>query len=1306
MTSESGERENGDDAERDDTDTASAESGPGQRQRTPENGVPPKDDSVDEDEEDEVEDEEEEEDEDEDEEPELKYARLTGRLGGVYRNGDATSAFLVAGDKMIIGTHNGNLHVYAIPTFQQLRVYHAHSASITAISIAPFPPPAPSGRSDAVARVVSQAHESARKPPSNSSKTSPSSKNPGQPLLPLTPSNAIHIATSSIDGNVCVASLVDPKDVLLRNFARPVQSVALSPDFRSDRSYLSGGLAGKLVLTMGGRAGTSSTASTSGGTAAAASGWLGSIGLSSNTAKDVVLHSGEGPISTVKWSLSGRFVVWINEKGIKIMRSNLRLESNESDFAWKRIAHVDHPYGQKWDEMSGVWKGRAEWIDMAGLEPDEESQVEKGTTKKAISRPKQIEKLVVGWGDTAWIVDVHHGWTGTGKDVGERSVGRAEIIIKTQLEDCIISGLSLYTPSLLVVLAYDASGDIIDAEDPPRPASQASKGKQSNASTGTTPKRGIQHRSNALEPELRLIDFSRSGEEADISADSLTMSRFEGLSATDYHLGVLPSSRHSNEDIAQGYSFAGLGSGLWNASVNATKVFGSNASSKSHDSHSEEAASSRGTSKISAEAAGRNQAGSQSSQEAHPAAASSGMKIYIHSPYDCVLATKRELSDQLKWLMEREKFQQSWELVDAHPEAIRSASPETLLKSSPSTPTRKRSSEDFFADNSFVKPLSTDQAVNSAVEKEKRRIGEQWIQQLVTAGAWEMAGRVCGKVLGTSSRWEHWVWVFAQANRFEEITPFIPTKQIKPSLPPLVYELVLGHYVSRNRLRLKELLEQWPPDIFDAKSVSDAIETKLNSGEIREDSVEDGETGRDWRILMEGLGRLLMADRRPREALRCFIRLQDADTALKLIREHRILDAVSDDIAGLIHLRVSKQQLREAPMSEIEDATSEVLELLVDEAQHGLVRSELVVSQLQEQDHTFFLFLYLRALWKGGSATEKHGRVDPLVVESKSLVEDFADVVVELFAEYDRPLFMDFLKSSQSYSFDKASDVCEHRHYIPELVYLFSKTGQTKRALKLIIDRLGDVSQAIAFAKEQDDAVLWDDLLEYSMDKPRFIRGLLEEVGTAINPIKLVRRIPDGLEIEGLRDGLIRMLREYEIQDSISEGVARVLRGEVALSMDTLRAGQKKGVKFHVAEDFRHRPSDATDGSTKEHPAVSTINGEANSRPGHCLGCGTAFPEDGTIDLDSDPSTLLTSKAEKETLVGFACGHVFHLSCLLEFRADAGDKDVPDIGAELLYGSNDAGSVTRNVGAKVTHARIIRDRIGGGCPSPVHQQEV
>lgn len=59
-------------------------------------------DEEEEDDDDEEEDDEDEEDEDEeDEEPRLNYARITQNIASVYRNGDATSAFLVAGDKLV-----------------------------------------------------------------------------------------------------------------------------------------------------------------------------------------------------------------------------------------------------------------------------------------------------------------------------------------------------------------------------------------------------------------------------------------------------------------------------------------------------------------------------------------------------------------------------------------------------------------------------------------------------------------------------------------------------------------------------------------------------------------------------------------------------------------------------------------------------------------------------------------------------------------------------------------------------------------------------------------------------------------------------------------------------------------------------------------------------------------------------------------------------------------------------------------------------------------------------------------------------
>jgi hypothetical protein len=237
-----------------------------------------------------------------------------------------------------------------------------------------------------------------------------------------------------MDGNICVQSLVDVKDVSLRNFARPVQAVALSPEYKNDRMYLSGGLAGQLILTVGAPTGRS-TAMTTGATAQAA-GWLGSM-VGAGSGKDTVLHSGEGTINTIKWSLSGRYVAWLNEHGIKIMRTKLHLEHADAEDAWQRIGHIDRPQTGEWETMAIVWKGRAEWIDEQAVEPDETrgdqregalSPAAESLKQQQIRSSKKIERLLVGWGGTLWIIHVHPGGIGTGRNAGERSAGRAEIV--------------------------------------------------------------------------------------------------------------------------------------------------------------------------------------------------------------------------------------------------------------------------------------------------------------------------------------------------------------------------------------------------------------------------------------------------------------------------------------------------------------------------------------------------------------------------------------------------------------------------------------------------------------------------------------------------------------------------------------------------------------------------------------------------------------------------------------------------------------------------------------------------------------
>jgi len=52
------------------------------------------------------------------------------------------------------------------------------------------------------------------------------------------------------------------------------------------------------------------------------------------------------------------------------------------------------------------------------------------------------------------------------------------------------------------------------------------------------------------------------------------------------------------------------------------------------------------------------------------------------------------------------------------------------------------------------------------------------------------------------------------------------------------------------------------------------------------------------------------------------------------------------------------------------------------------------------------------------------------------------------------------------------------------MVFLLGRMGNNKKALTVIIERLGDVHRAIEFAKEQSDDDLWEDLLKYSETRP------------------------------------------------------------------------------------------------------------------------------------------------------------------------------------------------------------------------------
>ena len=68
-----------------------------------------------------------------------------------------------------------------------------------------------------------------------------------------------------------------------------------------------------------------------------------------------------------------------------------------------------------------------------------------------------------------------------------------------------------------------------------------------------------------------------------------------------------------------------------------------------------------------------------------------------------------------------------------------------------------------------------------------------------------------------------------------------------------------------------------------------------------------------------------------------------------------------------------------------------------------------------------------------------------------------------------------------------------------------------------------------------------------------------QEVGAGIDPIRLIRRIKNGLEIPGLKPALIKILQDFNLQLSLLDGCKTILDGDCVDLAKKLHKDQSSG---------------------------------------------------------------------------------------------------------------------------------------------------
>ncbi|KAJ2803540.1 Vacuolar protein sorting-associated protein 41 [Coemansia guatemalensis] len=478
---------------------------------------------------------------------------------------------------------------------------------------------------------------------------------------------------------------------------------------------------------------------------------------------------------------------------------------------------------------------------------------------------------------------------------------------------------------------------------------------------------------------------------------------------------------------------------------------------------------------------------------------------FILSPKQLVAVRPRGLADHIQWLTERGDYRQA--LVD-----IESA---------------------FRGEGRWA--MYRDQIKQS----EYQEIGQEYARILMDDGDYAGTASLCARVLPRSNTpesveaWESWVFAFAEANALQVIAPFIPTEDIQ--LSNTVYEMVLAFLLTSRIDEFRRLVLVWPPQLFNAYSVVLAVEDQLPKLE---------EAGEDQLSLKHILAVLYDRLNQPSKSLRYHLELFTPGILARVQREN-LFDAVRDKAELVLQYddhMLAIQHDTDSPLPLLQRCDAEGVLLLTDNT--DAIPCASVVKQLVAvPEH---LHVYLHAL----------------LTKDAHLGAPFADLQVELYAEYNPERLLNFLRLSAYYSFDKALEICEERNLVPEMVFILGRMGDNHRALMLIIDRLRDVPRAIEFAKEQNDPELWNDLVMYSRDKPEFIVGLLELGGThTANPTVVIQNIPPELSIPGIRRALTNVLHDYHLQVELCTDCKHILDSDCEVLSDGLRQMQHQGIE-------------------------------------------------------------------------------------------------------------------------------------------------
>lgn len=471
----------------------------------------------------------------------------------------------------------------------------------------------------------------------------------------------------------------------------------------------------------------------------------------------------------------------------------------------------------------------------------------------------------------------------------------------------------------------------------------------------------------------------------------------------------------------------------------------------------------------------------------------------------------------------------------------------------------------FLKYNKLLKAWDIAQYIPTIGFKERLDIGINYLLQEIELNKWETLGSNMSKIFMTAENninknnnetntshkdfiKEQWQTLIFKALNSKQInSDLIDNIPQDYNFDILIFDTILDFLLSNKDFKeFSRLLHLWDITTFSTNNLEEKLE-KL---------VKETSNNTEAKVYRDQLIYLYLKTNKFSKAIKHML-LQKDKRAIDLLLEHpQLIPEFIDSFIDIILLAYGDDS------SNIPFLTRDTIQRMFQKP----IKLAVIASKYVPLDDMILLFK--------NQDTANLNKIlliimETLLEEDPRIMSSHENEMIELYIICEKTKLLPFLKERRNYDIAKAIELCKSTEGLyNELIYLWGRIGEAKKALRIIVDELDDPQMAIDYVISWKDEELWDFMITYTIDKPEYIRLLLKYsdiLGERYNSV--IVGIADTLSISDIKMAIDETLNSKALSLEVFHNILQLVNDDsLHVAKEYLKLSAK-GRYFDIEED-------------------------------------------------------------------------------------------------------------------------------------------